>query len=189
MSYKSCSTLFVLLCMATAFLAVTAVAQTQGEAPSTWNQDQNYLATVSHADLAAQQDAITGVRAQIEHWIAGHPNSALRLPAAPPRPWAAQQTAAQMRLVRDAIGTILSEDPDHPFHLGAVNVNVNATVSALSPMADSIDQTEFSQGQRYQCGSGDGEHAWCFALAAVRRQEPGNGVHSRLQLPAGSAVR
>jgi len=131
--------------MATAFLAVSAVAQTQGEAPSTWIQDQNHLATVSHADQATQQDAITSVRAEIEHWIASHPNTALRLPAAPPKPWTAEQTAAQLRLMQDAVNTILNEDPDHPFHLGAVSVNVNATVSALSPMADSIDQTEFSK--------------------------------------------
>ena len=144
MSWKSCIT-FLLLCMATAFLAVSAVAQTQGEAPSTWIQDQNHLATVSHADQATQQDAIATIRAEIENWIASHPNTALRLPAAPPKPWTAEQTAAQMRLMQDAVSAILNADPDHPFHLGAVTVNVNATVSALSPMADSIDQTELSK--------------------------------------------
>ena len=144
MSYKSCTTIF-LLCMGAACLAVSAVAQTQGEASSTWIQDQNLLASVSHADQAAQQNAIVSVRAEIEHWIASHPDTGLHLAAAPQQPWTAEQTAAQMRIVQDAIGTILNSDPDHPFHLGTVNVNVNATVSALSPMADSVDQTEFAK--------------------------------------------
>ena len=126
-----------------ACLTSAAVAQTQ--VPSTWVQDQNYLASVSHADQATQQSAIVRVRAEIEHWIASHPGSSLRLAAAPAQPWTAEQTAAQMRLVENAIGAILNADPDHPFHLGTVNVNVNATVSALSPMADSIDQTEFAK--------------------------------------------
>lgn len=123
-----------------------AGAQTQKEAPlSTWSQDQKLLASLGSADAATQQDAISNVRGQVERWIASHPQSALRLPSAPAKPWTAEQIAAQMRAVQDAIGAILNEDPDHPFHLGTVTVNVNATVSALSPMADSVDQAELAK--------------------------------------------
>jgi iron complex outermembrane receptor protein len=58
-----------------------------------------------------------------------------------------------MRLVQDAIGTILNADPNHPFHLGTVNVNVTAQDTQVSALSDVITQTEFAEHNEFNAAS------------------------------------
>jgi iron complex outermembrane receptor protein len=120
-------------------------AQGQADRPVTWEQDLNYLAGLAPADAVAQQDAIARVRTEVEGWLKLHPESKISLAAAPSRPWDQAQTLAQIHLLHDAVASIMQADPSHPFHLGAVQVNVTASVSELSTLSDSIDQTEMAK--------------------------------------------
>jgi iron complex outermembrane receptor protein len=125
------------------WLAVAAPGQ--ADRPATWSQDLDYLKGLSPADAVSQQDAIVRIRTEVESWLKAHPESKISLAAAPTRPWNQAQTAAQIHLLHDAVASIMQEDPSHPFHLGAVQVNVTASVSELSPLSDSIDQTEMAK--------------------------------------------
>jgi iron complex outermembrane receptor protein len=128
------------LCASMAVMAATAFAQT--EHPQTWAQDIAYLQQLAPADAAAQQSSILDIRSNVALWITAHPDSKIRLSPLPALPLTADQAEAQAKELDQAVTEIIKANPNRPFHLGSVEVNVNAPVSDLSPMADSIDQTE-----------------------------------------------
>jgi len=135
--------------VAAAILAVALAAVSplygQAEKPLTWLQDLNYLESISKGDIVAQQNTVADIRVEVQRWIDLHPNAGVTLPEAPARPWNAEQTANQIQALHQTVELVIKQDPDHPFHLGVVNVNVNAAVSAVSPLSDSIDQTEIAE--------------------------------------------
>jgi iron complex outermembrane receptor protein len=114
----------------------------QAQRPLAWLQDLTDLQNASAASLGEQRDVIVAIRTEVENWLKLHANSSIKLAPAPPQPWSAEQTRSQVSLLRETVEAILKEDPDQPFHLGVTEITVTAAMSPLSPVADSIDQTE-----------------------------------------------
>jgi iron complex outermembrane receptor protein len=135
--------LYLGLCAAIAASSAAAFAQTGH--PQTWAQDIAYMESLPPAEAASQQSTILQIRAEVELWIKIHPESKLSLAPLPKLPLSADQAAYQVKELDRVIAEIIKLDPTHPFHLGAVQVNVTASVSALSPQADSIDDTEMAK--------------------------------------------
>ena len=111
----------------------------QVQQPLTWQQDLAYLETAS-GDTAGQLNSLEFIRSQVESWLKVHPDAKVKLEAAPAKPWNAEQTRAEVGTLTRAVEAILAASPAQPFHLGVANVDVSATVPAISPLADSIDQ-------------------------------------------------
>ncbi|MGA3092762.1 MAG: TonB-dependent receptor [Terriglobales bacterium] len=126
-------------------LATVPTLFAQAEKPLTWLDDLNYLDSIAKGDVVVQQDAVANIRIEVERWINLHPNAGVILPDAPVKPWSAEQTASQIQVLRQIVELILKQDSDHPFHLGVTQVSVAATVSPLSPVADSIAQSEINK--------------------------------------------
>lgn len=120
-------------------LSVSGVAQTSR--PVTWSGDLEYLQKLTPSEATVQQGSVDTIRHEVERWLALHPNQQVKLSAAPERPWTAAQTQAQIKELSQAV-TILAADEAHPFHLGQTEVDVQAVLSPLSPMAASVDQTQ-----------------------------------------------
>jgi iron complex outermembrane receptor protein len=135
------------VCALAASAAIASFGQV--EQPQTWAQDIAMIEQMSAQDAMAHQATILQIRGDAENWIKAHPESKLQLAAAPAKPLTAETAAAEIKELNRVLNQIIAQDPDHPFHLGAVTVNVNATVSALSPMADTIDQTEMIKNNEY----------------------------------------
>lgn len=142
MSFKQYAASFV-LCVLVFASALASFAQT--ERPLTWQQDLNYLSNASSANPAEVRATLADIRAEVENWLKLHPDSKIVLPSALPQTANAEQTRNQIQLLQQAVTGILQQDPGRPFHLGSAEVNVTASVSALSPIADSIDQTEMDK--------------------------------------------
>jgi hypothetical protein len=126
-----------------ALTAATAFAQT--EHPQTWEQDIAYLQQLAPADAAAQQGTILQIRSEVALWITAHSDSKIQLAPLPALPLTADQAEAEVKELDQVILEVVKLDPAHPFHLGTVQVNVTAPVSQLSPLSDSIDQTEMAK--------------------------------------------
>ena len=114
----------------------------QAERPLTWQDDLNYLAKASSADPAEVRATLSNIRAEVENWLKLHPDSNIKLPSELAQAGSAEQTRDQIKLLQETVASILKQDPDRPFHLGSAEVNVTGRTSELSPIADSIDQTE-----------------------------------------------
>jgi iron complex outermembrane receptor protein len=123
--------------------SLSAPAQT--ERPLTWQQDLNYLANASSLNPADVFTTLANIRAELENWLRLHPDSTIKLPPALTQPGSVEQTRVQIKLLQETVASILKQDPNRPFHLGTAEVNVTASASELSPIADSIDQTELSK--------------------------------------------
>lgn len=119
--------------------AVPAFSQT--DRPLTWEQDLSYLEQLSPSEAMAQQGAIRHIRKSVEDWLKLHPESGVRLLAQAEAPTSSEQVMKEVQALHKAVEEIVKTDPAHPFHLGQTEVSVAATVSALSPVADSIDQS------------------------------------------------
>ncbi len=131
----ACHILAVLVCLCT-------FAYPQAEQPLTWLQDLTALQNATSTGSPEQRATVMQVRADAENWIKLHPDSTIKLPAAPTELWSAEQTQNQIAILRETVEKILQQDPDHPFHLGVAEVNVSVSVSPLSPVVDTISQTE-----------------------------------------------
>ena len=142
MSCKQYGLIFV-LCLLVAASPLAVLAQT--ERPLTWQQDLNYLANAASTSPTEARAALGNIRTEVENWLKLHPDSKIELPPALGPTASAEQTRDQIRLLQETVTSILKEDPDRPFHLGTAEVNVIASASELSPIADSIDQTEITK--------------------------------------------
>jgi iron complex outermembrane receptor protein len=120
------------------------LAHAQAERPLTWLQDLTVLQNASH-ESKEQQDSVRFIRAEVETWMKLHPDSKIELAPAPAQPWNDEQMRGEVDRLRETVETILRLDPDHPFHLGVENVNVTASMSPLSPVATTIDQSEMRE--------------------------------------------
>ncbi len=131
------------LCASMIATAGMAFAQTQH--PQTWAQDIAYMQNLTPSEAAAQQSTILQIRSEIEIWIKAHPSNNIHLSQLPPLPLTAEQAAAQVKELDQAVSEIIKLDPNHPFHLGTVDVNVTASASEPLLISDTIDQTEFAK--------------------------------------------
>ena len=126
--------------------AGSLAAFAQAERPLTWQEDLNYLANVSSAQSAEVRATLGNIRARSGELA--EVTSRLQdraTPGARPRQRARNRPATQIKLLQETVASILKQDPNRPFHLGTAEVNVTARTSELSPIADSINQTEMSK--------------------------------------------
>src|SRR5262245_59160658 len=130
------STIAVVVCLA---LVVPSFAQMQQ--PLEWLKELTTLENTERS-LAQRQAEITRIRHGIEDWIAAHPGSGVDVSTAPDEPWNEEQIRGQIVLLRGAVEHLVQEDPSQPFNLGVMVVNVTASEKPVSPVSDSLDQTE-----------------------------------------------
>jgi iron complex outermembrane receptor protein len=110
----------------------------------TWRDDLAYVQTTPADEIQDQRDSVAHIRAGMELWLRLHPKSKIQIPPSPAQPWSAEQTLAQVAVLREAIDGILKEDPTQSFELGVTEISVTAEVSPLSPVVDSIDHNEMT---------------------------------------------
>ena len=135
-------------CVFAMFLLFGASAATaQTKQLLTWQEELTYLQGIPAADLGDQRDAIVQIRAGIELWLKLHPDTVIKLPAAPPQPWTVEQMGSQVSLLRETVAAILKDNPGKPFDLGVTTVSVTAEASPLSPVADSFERSEIVNRQ------------------------------------------
>jgi iron complex outermembrane receptor protein len=125
-----------------AFVFSAAIAQAQMDRPLAWLQDLRDLQRGATASMTAERSRVTTIRADIESWLNLHPDSTVKLAPSPPQPWSGEETASQIALLLETVQKILGQQHERAFDLGVTVVNVTDSVSSLSPVADSIDQTE-----------------------------------------------
>lgn len=123
-------------------LAFSPLLHAQAEQPLTWLEDLTVLDNASSKTSMEQQKTVSNIRSQIENWLKVHPESNIKMPPGPGPQWTAEEASTQIGLLRETVASILKQDPDRPFHLGVEEVDVTAAMSPLSPVAESIDQTE-----------------------------------------------
>lgn len=125
-------------------MAFSLPSAAQTERPLTWQDDLNYLAQAS-VNSAEVRSTLTNIRSEIASWANLHPDAKLSIPAELDPSAGPAQLQAQVKQLQAAVETIITKDPNRPFHLGSVAVNVVAPISELSPIADSIDQKEMQK--------------------------------------------
>lgn len=129
-----------LITLIVASLCVLALAQ--AGTPATWEEDLRLLQQMSPSEAVARQATVLKIHEQVRLWIGTHPKSGIELPAAPKAPLSAEQVQKEIADLNKALQAIVKADPSHPFHLGVTEVQVSATLSSLSPTADSLNQEE-----------------------------------------------
>jgi iron complex outermembrane receptor protein len=168
-------------------LLVASAVNAQTKQLLTWQEELAYLQNLRSEDLIAQRDGIVQIRAGIELWLKLHPNTAIKLAEAPPQPWNAEQTASQVSLLREAVTSILKEDPSRPFDLGMTTVSVTAEASPLSPVSDTINREEIVNHQAVSVASAlDFLPGVAIDHVTANRNEAGiriRGFSSRGQVP------
>ncbi|PWT86600.1 MAG: hypothetical protein C5B56_12195 [Proteobacteria bacterium] len=127
-----------LVVRAVTLLFFTGACRAQADRPLEWLQQLGALTTRSPESTAT----VRHIRRQLQDWIALHPGSSAELPEAPEPPWTESQAKTQIEELKSAIVALLQSDPNHPFQLGLTVVNVTDSAAALSPVFDSMDQTE-----------------------------------------------
>jgi iron complex outermembrane recepter protein len=112
-----------------------------------WLDELNYLQNASGDELTQQRERIAQIRSRIDFWLKFHPDSTVKLEAAPPEPWGAEQIRGQISALRQAVETILKEGPSRPFEMGMTTISVTVESSPLSPIADTMDRSEIINRQ------------------------------------------
>ncbi len=113
----------------------------------TWQESLAYVQTVPDEELSQNQTAIQQIRKGIEFYLKFRPASKVVLPEAPPQPWGAAELRSQVSALREALDTIMKEDPSRPFNLGTTVVSVSAEASPLSPVTDSLVGKDIAERQ------------------------------------------
>jgi iron complex outermembrane receptor protein len=132
-------------CLCALAIASAVVASAQAEHPQTWTEDIAFMKKMTPTDAAAHQGNILQIRTEIEIWLKAHPDSDIQLSPLLPLPLKADQAAALLKELSKVVAAIVAQDPSHPFHLGVTEVEVSATLSAISPASESITQAEIQQ--------------------------------------------
>jgi iron complex outermembrane recepter protein len=99
---------------------------------------------LSGKELAEQHDEIARIRTSVEFWLRLHPNTTIKVAAAPAQPLNADQLKGEVSLLHDAVVAIIKEDKGQSFDLGMTTISVTAEASTLSPVTDSISRTEIN---------------------------------------------
>jgi iron complex outermembrane receptor protein len=82
------------------------------------------------------------LRASIRDFASAHPEIRITLPDPLPSHPSVSDAARHLAALKDAVDIVIKQSPGTPFNLGLVTVNVSASVSTPSPVADSMDQQE-----------------------------------------------
>lgn len=112
-----------------------------------WQDGLASLKDASSDELVQQQTSVVQIRNAVEFWLKYNPSSRVSLPPAPPQPWNADEIRNQASLLAAAVETIVQEDPNRPFNLGATEVSVTVEASSLSPMSDTLSRNEIGDRQ------------------------------------------
>ena len=138
--------------LSAALLAPAAVLAQAGQ-PQTWQEDTAYLQQLSPAQAAAQPATLKQIRSDATLWISAHPQSDLKLAAAPAEPLTTDTAAVEIKELDRVVTAIVAKDPTHPFHLGSVTVNVTAPLTQISTVSDGITQTELAEHNEFNAAS------------------------------------
>jgi iron complex outermembrane receptor protein len=127
------------------------------------------------------------LRTSIRDFTAAHPEIRIVLPdPLPPHP-SLLDAARQLAALKDAVDAVIKQSPGTPFNLGLVTVNVSASVSAPSPVADSMDQEEIENRNAVNAAKAlDLLTGVSIQHIAVNRNEAGimvRGFSTRGQIP------
>lgn len=99
----------------------------------TWKESLRYIQQLPGKEMEEQREEIARIRTAVEFWIRLHPDTTISLQPAP------QQLDAEVKLLREAVDSILAEDRGQAFQLGQTVIAVSAEISPLSPVTDSVD--------------------------------------------------
>jgi iron complex outermembrane recepter protein len=110
----------------------------------TWKDSLKYTQKLSGKDLEGQQDEVARIRTSVEFWIRLHPNTAIKLTAAPAQPLNSDQILNEVKLLHEAVEAIIKEDNGQSFDLGMTTISVTAEASPLSPITDSISRSDIN---------------------------------------------
>src|SRR5215471_1415947 len=132
----------VLLATFLTLILVCLPCSAQVDKPLAWLRDLNALRNERSASLEYRQAEVTTIRKEVDQWTTLHSRKSLDLPSAPEGAWTGEQLNEQIGLLRVTVENIVRDDPSHPFYLGTTVVNVTAAAASLSPVSNSIDQTE-----------------------------------------------
>jgi iron complex outermembrane recepter protein len=119
-----------------------SVSQAQTRQLVAWLEDLNYLQKASADELKGQEEAVLQIINGIKLWLKLHPHSTAAVPSVPSQPWTAEQTRQLVASLCATVQNIQKQDPGSPFELGVTVISVTAEASPLSPVTDSMDNTE-----------------------------------------------
>lgn len=133
-------------CILTMLVLFLGISMTYGQTKQIllWNDSLEYSQKLSGKELEQQRDEVAKIRTSVEFWLRLHPNTTIKLAAAPAQPLNADQLKSEVSLLHDAVEAILKEDKGQSFDLGMTTVSITAEASPLSPVTDSIDHNEIS---------------------------------------------
>jgi len=133
-----------LLSVTLALLLGVSIVAGQTKQLLTYRASLDAIQKLPAGELEDQKDTVAQIRTGVEFWLRLHPNTALKLDAAPPQPWNSEQILKEAKILRELVDAIIKEDRVQSFELGVTEVSVTAEVSPISPITDSIDRTEIS---------------------------------------------
>jgi len=107
-----------------------------------WLRDLAALQNEASSSVEYRRAEVATIRKEIEEWTALHSGKPIDLRPAPEASWTGEQLREQIDDLTLIVENLIRDDPSHPFYLGTTVVNVTASAAALSPVSDSIDQTE-----------------------------------------------
>jgi len=112
----------------------------QADRYAAWMQDLTALSNSAGSPISQRKAEAGRIRTELAQWIELHPASNSILPAAPPAPWGEKQLRDEIAVLKSVVELLIKRD--RSFSLGVTVVNVTAPGAQLSPVTDSIDQTE-----------------------------------------------
>ena len=125
-----------------AFVTLSIPCYAQIERPLAWLRDLAALENEASSSLEYRRAEVTTIRKEIEEWTALHSGKAIDLRPASEAPWTGEQLREEIDVLTLVVENLIRDDPSHPFYLGTTVVNVTTSAAALSPVSDSMDQTE-----------------------------------------------
>ena len=126
------------------FILAASMANGQTKQLLTWQEQLALIENLPAGELGEQQESVARIRTGVEFWIRLHPNTAIRLEAAPARPISSDQLLQEIKVLRETVAAIIKEDKGQSFELGMTIVSVTADASPLSPVTNSISHSEIA---------------------------------------------
>ncbi|MBN2319796.1 MAG: TonB-dependent receptor [Acidobacteria bacterium] len=120
----------------------TATSKAQSKQLYIWLEDLTYLQNASSTRLAERRAEVAQIYSGIEVWLKLHAESNVSLPAAPPKPWNAEQVQEMVAGMRETVQSLLEQDSGRAFELGPMEITVTADTSPLSPVISSLSHSE-----------------------------------------------
>src|ERR1700682_6137739 len=129
--------------------AATGMLSSQQDMTAEWKAALNDLdrpiagltVTDGYAAEAWRADAET-LLSSLVSFAASHSDIPLHLPEPLPEKPSVDALRQQLDRLKTAVDEVIRKTPGSPFNLGRVEVTVSASITAPSPVADNIDQSE-----------------------------------------------